>query len=69
MGKLLLGHTVRKQKVRSAKAVSDVKATTVCPKGLDLFYIVTYYTKWVKTSWTYSRHTTRTEDRMTKKKS
>ena len=25
----------------------------VCPKSLDPFYIVTYYIKWVKTSWTY----------------
>ena len=27
--------------------------TTVCPGSSDPFYIVTYYTKWVTTSWTY----------------
>ena len=27
---------------------------TVCPGSSDLFYIVTYYIKWVTTSWTYS---------------
>ena len=27
---------------------------TVCLRGLDSFYLVTYYTKRVKTSWTYS---------------
>ena len=27
---------------------------TVCPRSLDLFYIVSYNIKWVKTSWTYS---------------
>ena len=26
---------------------------TVCPRSLDPLYIVTYYIKWVKTSWTY----------------
>ena len=27
---------------------------TVCPRSSDPFYIVTYYVKWVTTSWTYS---------------
>ena len=27
---------------------------TVCPGNSDPFYIVTYYIKWVTTSWTYS---------------
>ena len=27
---------------------------TVCPKNIDLFYVVTYYLKWVTTSWTHS---------------
>ena len=27
---------------------------TVCPKSSDPFYIVSYYIKWVTTSWTYS---------------
>ena len=28
--------------------------STVCPRSSDPFYIVTYYIKWVTTSWTYS---------------
>ena len=28
--------------------------TTVCPRSSDPFYIVSYYIKWVTTSWTYS---------------
>ena len=27
---------------------------TVCARSSDKFYIVTYYMKWVTTSWTYS---------------
>ena len=26
----------------------------LCPRSLDQFYIVCYYRRWVKTSWTYS---------------
>ena len=26
----------------------------VCPRSIEPFYIVTYYIKWVKTSWTNS---------------
>ena len=33
-----------------------VKQYTVCPRSLDPFYIVTYYTKWVKTSRTHISH-------------
>ena len=29
---------------------------TVCPGSSDPFYIVTYYIKWVTTSWIYSRN-------------
>ena len=29
--------------------------TTVCPRSCDPFYIVTYYIKWVTTSWTDGR--------------
>ena len=29
---------------------------TVCPGSSDPFYIVTYYMKWVATSWTYSMY-------------
>ena len=28
--------------------------TTVCPRSSDPFYIVSYYKKWVTTSWTHS---------------
>ena len=31
------------------------KYTTVWPRSSDSFYIVTYYIKWVTTSWTYSK--------------
>ena len=27
--------------------------STVCPRSSDSFYVVTYYMKWVTTSWTY----------------
>ena len=27
--------------------------STVCPRSSGLFYIVTYYIKWITTSWTY----------------
>ena len=27
---------------------------TEFPRSLDTYFIVTYYTEWVKTSWTYS---------------
>ena len=27
---------------------------TVCPRSRDPFYIVSYYIKWVTTSWTFS---------------
>ena len=27
---------------------------TICPRSLDTIHIVTYYLKWVKTSWTNS---------------
>ena len=26
----------------------------MCPRSADQFYVVTYYIKWVTTSWTYS---------------
>ena len=26
----------------------------VCPRGSDPFFVVTYYIKWVITSWTYN---------------
>ena len=32
------------------------KQHIVCPRSLDLIYKVTYYMKWVKTSWIYSKH-------------
>ena len=43
-------------KLRTCTSLREYKAKiyTVCSKSLDPFYIVTYYIKWVKTSWTYS---------------
>ena len=33
---------------------SEIKQYTVRPKSSDPFYIVSYYIKWVTTSWTHS---------------
>ena len=30
---------------------------TICPRSSDSFYIVSYYIKWVTTSWTHSMST------------
>ena len=35
--------------------VAATQVITVCPKSLELFYVISYYTKWVKTSWTESK--------------
>ena len=32
----------------------DVNTYTICPRSSNPFYIVTYYIKWVTTSWTLS---------------
>ena len=32
----------------------SVEHHTVCPRSSDPSYVVTYYIKWVNTSWTYS---------------
>ena len=42
-----LAEDLGKQYIRSV-------SYTVCPGSSDPFYIVTYYIKWVTTSWTYS---------------
>ena len=34
--------------------VINKKKYTICPRSSDPFYKVTYYIKWVTTSWTYS---------------
>ena len=36
----------------------DLYVDTVCPGSSDPFYIVTYYIKWVTTSWTHSTNFT-----------
>ena len=36
------------------QCTSLLYATTVCPRRSDPFYVVTYYIKWVTTSWTYT---------------
>ena len=40
----------------SIKAESFAYDSTVCPRSSDPFCVVTYYTKWVTTSWTYSTY-------------
>ena len=42
--------------VYSVVFVVSIDHTTVCPGSSDQFYIVTYYIKWVTTSWTYSMY-------------
>ena len=44
-----------KEKEReSAKITRYNDGGTVCPRGSDPFYIVSYYIKWATTSWTHS---------------
>ena len=48
-------HRHRKMKNTKSKPFSYSESQcTVCPGSSDLFYILTYYIKWVTTSWTYS---------------
>ena len=35
-------------------SLQTIFAFTICPRSSDPFYIVSYYIKWVTTSWTYS---------------
>ena len=35
----------------------QITYTTVCPESSDPFYKITYYIKWVVTSWTYGTYT------------
>ena len=41
--------------------------STVCPRNLDRLYIISYYIKWVKTSWTYIKYVFRLGIRLQKK--
>ena len=34
---------------------TSVQGYTVCPRSSDPFYIISYYIKWVTTSWTNSK--------------
>ena len=36
----------------SKTSLGTVVANEVCPRSSDPFYVVTYYLKWVTTSWT-----------------
>ena len=36
----------------------SINMYTICPRSSDPFYIVSYYIKWVTTSWTYSIYLT-----------
>ena len=41
--------------IEGSKIISQFKlpkGNTMCPRGSDLFYIVTYHINWVATSWT-----------------
>ena len=41
-----------KQPINKSKLSNRRSLHTVCPRSSDPFYIVTYYIKWVTTSWT-----------------
>ena len=41
----------RKSREKGVKKVSHFYNSTVCPRRSDSFYIVSYYIKWVTTSW------------------
>ena len=41
--------------LRSARGtLQDKYLCTVCPRSLGPYYVVAYYIRWAKTSWTYS---------------
>ena len=40
---------------KKKKRMNPRKRNPVCPRSLDPFFILTYYMKWAKTSWTFSR--------------
>ena len=44
----------RDEVISSVKHICMKKYYTVCPRSSDPFYIVSYYIKWVTTSWTHS---------------
>ena len=35
----------------SQPSIFGAFSITLCPRSLDQFYVVSYYVKWVKTSW------------------
>ena len=43
--------------IHSKSHAWDLLFYTVCPRSLDPFHKVSYYIKWVKTSWTYCVNT------------
>ena len=45
--------TVRLHVVKGKSSINKSNHT-VCPRSFDPFYKVSYYIKWVQTSWTYS---------------
>ena len=45
--------TSRKELKKKQKKKAQ-ESFTVCPESSDPFYIVSYYIKWVTTSWTHS---------------
>ena len=43
-----------KKKIITIYDIHTYTPDTVCPRSSDPFDVVTYYMKWVTTSWTYS---------------
>ena len=50
----LLSFKIIKSKSTKLVLVKTMVTFTVCQRSSDPFYVVTYYIKWVTTSWTYS---------------
>ena len=49
-----MGHILLRHAVVVIILLEHIFIYMVCPGSSDPFYIVTYFIKWVTTSWTYS---------------
>ena len=52
-GLVKLGDKISEQEQETSSELhANTKLNTVCPRRLDPFFIVKYYIKWAKASWT-----------------
>ena len=54
MDSLSFFYTYDSKSIRDIDLGKPIFLYTVCPRNSDTFYIVSYYKKWVTTSWAYS---------------